>query len=191
MHGYKRWPESDRRKTQDPEAILTKAGLRPGMTFADIGCGQGYFAIPAARLVGAKGKVYGIDLDGEAIDVLKKNASAGGLDNIRAEVGDAERKTICRACADVAFFGICLHDFENVEAALRNARRTLKPGGTLADLDWKMIRDPAGGPPCGARLGEKKASKLIEEAGFTVKSVEDIEGRYYMIIAEAPRPTRR
>jgi ubiquinone/menaquinone biosynthesis C-methylase UbiE len=186
MHGYKGWPEGDRRKTQDPESILTKAGLRPGMIFADIGCGQGYFAIPAARLVGAGGKVHGIDVDEEAIGVLQEKAAAGGLNNIRAKVGDAEREVICRACADVAFFGICLHDFESPEAALKNARSILKPGGTLVDLDWKKARGDAGGPPYEARFSERKASGLIEGAGFTIRSIEDIEGRYYMILAKAP-----
>jgi ubiquinone/menaquinone biosynthesis C-methylase UbiE len=185
MHGYKGWPESDRRKTQDPEAILSKTGLRPGMTFVDIGCGQGYFAIPAAKLVGPEGKVYGIDIDEEAIGVLKEKASASGLNNIQAKVGDAERKVICRACADAVFFGICLHDFEAPEAVLRNARRTLKPGGTLVDLDWKKVRGDAGGPPYEARFSEQKASGLIEGAGFKIKSTEDVEGRYYMILAKA------
>jgi ubiquinone/menaquinone biosynthesis C-methylase UbiE len=185
MHGYKAWPDGDRKKTQDPEAILTKAGLRPGMTFVDIGCGQGYFAIPAARLAGPEGKVYGIDVDREAIGVLKDKASAAGLNNIRAIVGDAERKVICEACADIAFFGICLHDFEAPEAVLKNARRALKAGGTLADLDWKKARDSAGGPPYGARFSERKASGLIEGAGFTIQSIEDIEGRYYLIRAKS------
>ena len=52
MGGYKNWPDSERKKTQDPVSILSKAGLKPGMTFVDIGCGQGYFSIPAAKLVG-------------------------------------------------------------------------------------------------------------------------------------------
>ncbi len=186
MHGYKRWPEDDRRKTQDPESILAKAGLRPGMAFVDIGCGQGYFAIPAARLVGTEGKVYGIDLDGEAVEVLEGKALQLGLRNITATVGDAQHTMPCEACADIAFFGICLHDFESPGAVLANARRMLKPGGILADLDWKKIRDDEGGPPYEARLSERKASKLIEGAGFTVESVLDIERRYYLVIARSP-----
>jgi len=185
MHGYKAWPESDRQKTQDPKAILTKAGLKPGMTFVDIGCGQGYFAIPAARLAGAEGKVYGIDVDEEAISVLNKKASENGLNNVLATVGDGERTVLCKACADIVFFGICLHDFESPDRVLRNAKRMLKPAGILADLDWKKARGQAGGPPYEARFSEQMASELIEDAGFTVRSIADIEGRYYMIIAEA------
>jgi ubiquinone/menaquinone biosynthesis C-methylase UbiE len=71
MHGYKGWDESDRRKTMDPERILAMAGLAPGMAFVDIGCGQGYFSIPAAHKAGPKGRVYGIDIDEEALDIGK------------------------------------------------------------------------------------------------------------------------
>jgi ubiquinone/menaquinone biosynthesis C-methylase UbiE len=169
----------------DPEAILAKVGLKPGSIFVDIACGHGYFAIPAARLVGPKGRVYGIDLDEEAIGALKERAAAEGLKNIKATVGNAESKAVCRACADVVIFSICLHDFENPAKALENARKALKPGGTLADLDWNEVKTE-GGPPAGIRLSERKASQLIEEAGFGVKSAESISGRYYLVIAQSP-----
>ena len=43
--------EQERRKWQNPEDILAEIGLRSGMTFMDIGCCQGFFTIPAARIV--------------------------------------------------------------------------------------------------------------------------------------------
>jgi ubiquinone/menaquinone biosynthesis C-methylase UbiE len=182
MHGYKRWDESDRRKTMDPDNILDKAGLKPGMTFVDIGCGQGYFSIPAARIAGPKGKVYGIDIDEEALEQLGRKASDVGL-NVRTLAGGAEKAVVCKGCADIAFFGICLHDFEVPEKVLANARTMLKPGGTLVDLDWKKA-EMEGGPPLEKRFSEKKAVKLIEDAGFVVESVSDVGGRYYMIVAK-------
>lgn len=184
MHGYKRWDESDRRKTMDPERILAMAGLAPGMTFVDIGCGQGYFSIPAARAVGADGRVYGIDIDEEALGLLNRMAEDKGL-AVRTFAGEAEKTIACKGCADIAFFGICLHDFEDPEKVLDNARRMLKPGGRLVDLDWKKAA-MEGGPPLEKRFSEQKASKLIEGAGFAIESVHDIEGRYYMILARSP-----
>ena len=49
--------DHERRKWQNPEAILSSIGLRPGFTLIDIGCGSGFFALPAAKIVGKKGKV--------------------------------------------------------------------------------------------------------------------------------------
>ena len=55
--------EQERRKWQNPENILDGIGLHPGMTFIDIGCGQGFFTIPAAKIVGDSGKVYASDIN--------------------------------------------------------------------------------------------------------------------------------
>ena len=182
MQGYKGWDESDRKTTMDPDVILPKAGLKPGMTLVDIGCGQGYFAIPAARIAGKKGRVYGIDIDEEALELLGRKASEAGLD-IKVITGEGEKTIACEGCADIVFFGICLHDFEAPEKVLANARRMLKPGGTLANLDWKKA-EMQGGPPVEARLSERQASKLIADAGLKVQSAEDISGRYYLILAK-------
>ena len=53
--------EDRRRKWQNPEDILREIGLETGMTFLDIGCGNGFFTLPAARMVGPAGQVYGLD----------------------------------------------------------------------------------------------------------------------------------
>lgn len=180
--GYKQW--ADRSKSQDPEAILTMAGLKPGMTFVDIGCGEGFFAIPAARRTGKTGRVYCTDIDRDAIDVLKIKASIEKLENVRATVGSAEDTVVCDASADMAFFGICLHDFKDPAHVLRNARHMLKPSGRLINVDWKKLHMDMG-PPYDIRFDEAKASRLIEDAGFQVKSAQDVGQHFYMIIAIA------
>ncbi len=181
-HGYKRWDETDRRKTMDPDAILNMVGLKPGMRIVDVGCGQGYFSLPAARIVGPKGRVYGIDIDEEALGVLGRKAADMGL-KIETITGEGENTVACEACADVVFFGICLHDFQDPEKVLAKARGMLKPGGKLADLDWR--KEPMeGGPPLEKRFSEEKAVKLIRDARFDIESVADISGRYYLILAK-------
>jgi ubiquinone/menaquinone biosynthesis C-methylase UbiE len=180
--GYKGISDSDRRKMMDPDIILPKIGLKPGMTMVDVGCGQGYYAITAARIAGPKGRVYGIDIDNEALDLLGRKASDAGL-NIKILQSEAERTIACEGCADIVFFGISLHDFEEPEKVLDNAWRMLKPGGILADLDGKK-GETESETSLVKRLGEKEASKLIEEAHFNIESVEDISGWLYLILAK-------
>lgn len=180
--GHHRMPEEFRRKWQNPESILHKIGLKPGDTFLDIGCGNGYFAIPAAKIVGDKGVVYGLDISREAIDELNNQAKLLGLTNIRLTTGDAEKVILCESCSDVAFLGIDLHDFDDPLAVLKNARRMLKPGGRLVDLDFKKIRMDFG-PPYEKIIDEATAKKLLESAGFTIESVADIPPYTYLIIA--------
>ncbi len=63
--------DPERRKWQDPEQIFDMIGLAPGMIFVDMGCGDGYFALPAARRVGNRGRVYAVDIDGDAVSRLQ------------------------------------------------------------------------------------------------------------------------
>lgn len=181
MHGHHKYhDDAERRIWQEPEPILKKIGLRPGMTFVDVGCGSGFFALPAARMAGKGGLVYGIDVDAEAIEALRVNAEKEGLDNLRPAAGAAEEAVPCEGCADIVFFGICLHDFDDPAKVLLRARRMLKPGGRLVDLDWKKEPTPVG-PPLEKRFDLEKAAGLIRAAGYVVESQAD-EGLYHYLI---------
>lgn len=176
--------EKERRKWQNPKAILTQIGLKHGLTFVDVGCGYGFFALPAAKLVGKDGKVYGLDSNDEAIRKLKEKAAEKGLDNLYLKVGKAEENILCKACADIAFFGIVLHDFNDPTKVLKNSKRMLKPTGKLVNLDWK--KEPMQlGPPLQIRFSEKEAKSLIENAGFIIEAVEEA-GPYHYIISAKP-----
>jgi ubiquinone/menaquinone biosynthesis C-methylase UbiE len=176
------YDDPERRKWLHAEAILGMAGLAPGMTFADIGCGEGYFAIPAARIVGPAGRVIAADINPESIERLKENAARERLANVEGLVGGSESLIPCAGCADVAFLGTVLHDFEDPAAALRNIRDALKPGGRLANLDWKKIRTQHG-PPLEVRMDEVEASRLISEAGFRIESTVVLPSGLYFIRA--------
>ena len=175
--------ETERRKWQDPEGILAEIGLKPGMTFVDIGCGNGFFALPAARIVGEEGKVYGVDVDSEFMGELKEKAAQEGMTNLSLTVGSAEETLLCEACADIVFFGIDLHDFKDPAKVLSNARKMLKSDGLLVDLDWK--KEPMDiGPPLHIRFSEEEASNLIETAGFKIESMKEAGGYHYLITAK-------
>jgi ubiquinone/menaquinone biosynthesis C-methylase UbiE len=176
--------ETERRKWQNPEAVLKEIGLKAGMTFMDIGCGNVFFTLPAARLVGPAGTVYGLDTSDSAIAEIGKKAEIEGLKNITLRVGKAEEHLLCHSCADILFFGIVLHDFEDASRALDKAHRMLKPKGWLADLDWKKREMPMG-PPVSVRFDEATAARLIESAGFRVNSTKDWGEHNYLILASA------
>ncbi len=89
---------------------MADIGLGSGSVFMDIGCGTGFFAIPAAQIVGEKGRVYALDKEHWAIEKLRETASEKGLGNLNLRVGEAEQVVFCEACADFVFYGIVLHD---------------------------------------------------------------------------------
>ncbi|HYB68348.1 MAG TPA: class I SAM-dependent methyltransferase [Candidatus Acidoferrales bacterium] len=174
--------ETERRKWQNPETILAAIGLKPGFTFIDVGCGEGFFAVPAAKIVGQKGRVFALDLDQDAITELKKKAAREDLKNLDAVVGGAEDTVFCEACADIVFFGIVLHDFSIPAKVLAYAKTMLKPAGRLVDLDWKKELTDFG-PPLQIRFSEEQASSLIREAGFRIEQTKQAGPSHYIIIA--------
>jgi ubiquinone/menaquinone biosynthesis C-methylase UbiE len=174
--------DPERRRWQDPDLILSRIGLKPGMVFVDVGCNEGYFALPAAEIVGPKGIVYGVDVSPEAIGNLAAEARDLGLTNMVLRVGTAEETIVCRKCADIVFFGIDLHDFRDPALAIRNAGEMLKPSGRLVDLDWKDEPTPFGPPP-EIRFSIGKAMSLIGSLGFRILSAEETGPYHYMIVA--------
>ncbi|HTW92926.1 MAG TPA: class I SAM-dependent methyltransferase [bacterium] len=175
-------PEAERRQWQNPESVLALAGLKPTMTFVDLGCGNGFFALPAARAVGAKGRVYGVDASPEFIEELRTRAEAEGLKNLTLTTGRAEETLPCEQCADIVFMGNVLHDFDDPAQVLANARKMLKPTGVLVNVDWKDKPSPMG-PPMSIRFSAARASGLIENAGFSAGAPQDVGSYHYLILA--------
>ncbi|HLN89008.1 MAG TPA: class I SAM-dependent methyltransferase [Candidatus Binatia bacterium] len=180
-HGGFNLDEATRRSWYSPETILKD--LHSGLVFIDIGCGDGFFSFLAARKVGPNGKVYAVDIDASAIERLKQKAAAEGVKNIVAKVGKAEEAIFCIKCADVVFYSMDLHDFDDPAKVLRNAKQMLKPIGQLIDLDWKKIEMPFG-PPVSIRFSEEHAAGLIRSAGFTVENVAEAGPFHYLITAK-------
>jgi ubiquinone/menaquinone biosynthesis C-methylase UbiE len=181
-HGGFNLDEATRRSWYNPEAILKD--LRSGTVFVDVGCGDGFFSILAAKKVGENGKVYAIDIDTSAIEKLKQKTKAEGLKNITAKVGKAEDTVFCERCADFVFYSMDLHDFSDPARVLQNAKQMIKPNGQLIDLDWKKIEIPFG-PPVSIKFSGEQAAGLMRSAGFTTAEVRDA-GPYHYLIAARP-----
>jgi ubiquinone/menaquinone biosynthesis C-methylase UbiE len=155
------------------------------MVFMDVGCGYGFFTVPAAEMVGEQGKVYAVDIDASAIERLRRKTAEKSLKNVTATVAAAEETVFCEACADLVFYSTVLHDFRDPAKVLHNAKLMIKSSGTLIDLDWKK-KSSVFGPPVRIRFSEEQASNLIKQAGFTIESVKDL-GRNFYVVAAKPQ----
>ena len=74
----------------DPEQTLEMLGIGPDTSVADVGCGDGYFTLPAARLVN-EAPVYAIDIDEELLEAVDTAAATERIANIETICGDARR----------------------------------------------------------------------------------------------------
>ena len=172
------YTETERRKRQNPEAILEMAGLKKGMRFIDSGCNDGFFTLPAARIVGGSGKIYAIDIDNEALLRLKRKLDSEGINNTEIINQPSEEVLIEDAEADIVFFGIVLHDFYDPLKVLTNSKQMLKAGGHIFDFDWQK-KVSLYGPPYQIRFSPEQMKQLAAKAGLTVGSITTLDDDFY------------
>jgi SAM-dependent methyltransferase len=118
-------------------ALLTRAGLRRGMTCLDAGCGGGDVAFDMARTVGVRGKVAGTDIDEAKLAIARSEAREQGLFNIDFFRADLQKEAP-PGIYDLAHARFLLTHLPKPETALANLRAALRPGGTivLEDVDF-------------------------------------------------------
>ena len=185
-HHHFSYTEKERRKRQNPESILSMAGLKEGMCFIDSGCNDGFFTLPAARMVGRSGKVYAIDIDEEALDRLKTKLDNEGIQNTTIINKPSEKVMIDTNIADLIFFGIVLHDFYDPSLVLNNSKQMLKDNGLIFDYDWQKIDTPLG-PPFSKRFSQEHVKELADQAGLTIVSSNTIGNEFYGIALSKPK----
>lgn len=179
MHQF-RYSEKDRRINQNPEEILLNIGLKEGMYFIDSGCNDGYFTLPASRIVGNNGKVWAIDIDSDALNKLKEKLKKESINNTEIIASPAEEVIIATNIADIIFFSMVLHDFKNPSKVLKNSKQMLKEDGIIYDYDWQKSNTLIG-PPIDIRLSQKQVKDLAEKNGLAVKYSKIIDKNFYAI----------
>lgn len=179
IHNFK-YSEDDRRKKQNPEVFLKSLGLKPGMNFVDSGCNDGFFTIPAAKIVGESGKVLAIDTDEKAIARLNQKLIDNNLSNTTVVVGRAEDMVAYKNEADIILFAMVLHDFEDPLNVLKNSKLMLKKTGHIYDYDWRK-KESSIGPPLTIRLSEERVTELVNEAALKINSFKNFNDDFYLI----------
>ena len=118
------------------QATVDRLGLKAGQSVLDVCCGTGASAIPAARYVGSEGRVLGVDLAENLIALAQAKAVEEGLTQAIFRCDDMLAIDPRDAVFDavVCVFGIFF--VPDMEGAVRELWRRVKPGGTLAITTW-------------------------------------------------------
>lgn len=159
----------------DPVKIAGSFGLAAGMRAADFGSGAGFFTIIMAKLVGESGAIAAIDILDSALDTLRAKAKAEGLNNIQTARSNLEvigSSGLANDSQDMVLIANTLFQNQDKSLIINEAKRVLKPGGTLVLIDWH--KGSGGfGPPDNLRMSSEEAQSFIEALGFqTVSSVD-------------------
>jgi len=115
---------------------VERLSLSPGSSVLDVGCGTGASAIPAAQLVGPTGRVIGVDLAQNLLDLAKKKALDNGLKNVEFQLGDMEHLGYDDGRFDAVICVFAIFFVEDMQAQAGELWRMVKPGGKLAITTW-------------------------------------------------------
>jgi len=136
------WLIRDSREREERcSLLLANLGLKPGMTVCDMGCGNGFYSLPIARLVGTAGRVLAVDIQPEMLKMLEEREAAGKLTNIDTILGLLHDPKLPEGTVDLILLVDVYHEFSHPEQMLTAMRRALKPDGRIALVEYRA-EDP-------------------------------------------------
>ena len=161
-------------RTAEIDEIVGVMALEPGMAVADVGAGNGDWAVQLARHVGGEGRVWATEVDGDEIERIEARVRDAALGNITVVRGDQESSGLPAGCCDAILLRLVYHHFQKPAHMRADLVRALRPGGRLVIVDIEpqsSWRDLPGVPDRGGH--GIPAQELIDELtsdGFAVVS---------------------
>src|SRR6516225_5128656 len=171
----------ERQKLLQPAKLLRSLGLHAGDALADIGCGPGFFTLPAAEIVGTRGLVYAADIQGDMLSAVKTRANEAKLTNVQVVKSNDTQVPIPTASVDMVLLAFTLNEIDQRARFLHRVSRLLKPGGKLVIIEWEKQSD-APGPPANLRLSADDVAKDAEAAGLLVSEQRSLNVYHYLCV---------
>lgn len=169
-----------------PKEVLDRISLEEEARVVEFGCGTGKFVLALAKTL-PQGRVYGIDIQKEPLEVLRREAKRRGFYHVEAIRGDLERKGgsgLANESLDFVFIPNVLFQVEEKESLLREGERVLKKGGKLLVLDWE--KESPMGPKEEWRLSRDEVKKEAEKQGLEFKREVEAGTFHFGLLFQKP-----
>jgi len=151
--------------------------IKPGITFLDVACGVGAYTLALAEHVGPQGRLFALDLWAEGIEMLTAEVQARKVDHVEAHVADVSRHMPLEPdTVDLCLMATVLHDLiedHTDQGTLQEVARVMKPGSTLAVIEFKKIDGPPG-PPRHIRLSPEETDAHLRPHGFKLMTTQAV-----------------
>ena len=169
-------PERD--AWQKPHEVIRALALKPDARVADLGAGTGYFSARLANML-PKGRVYAVDIEPDMFRYLEARAKREGLRNLIAVAGAPDDPRLPEK-VDLILLVDVYHHIEDRARYFRKLSASLRPGGRIAVIDFKL--DSPQGPPPSARIPPETVKAEMKAAGHAVAAEHPFLPYQYFLI---------
>jgi ubiquinone/menaquinone biosynthesis C-methylase UbiE len=173
----------EREGFQKKEEIMTALALKPGERVADIGAGSGYFTIPVAKAVSAKGVVWAIDIRQEMLDYIAKRLKGENLENVKPILVTADDPQLPPGGVDTILMVDTIHYVQNKGEYANKLRLGLAPGGRVVIIDYipKPMSERPWGPLPEQQLAREKLDAYMAEAELKLIKAHNFLTEQYFV----------
>jgi ubiquinone/menaquinone biosynthesis C-methylase UbiE len=126
-----------RQQQEDCSTLLKSLKVKPGQTVCDMGCGNGFYTLELAKLVGPEGKVLAVDIQQEMLRLLDERAKEAELTNIKPILSTVVDPMLPEGKADLILCVDVYHEFSHPEHMLAAMKKALAPGGRLVLVEFR------------------------------------------------------
>ena len=170
--------------------MLTNLGVKPGMTVCDLGCGNGFYTLQLARMVGPTGQVLAVDVQPQMLELLRRRADREGLKNIRRIRALPHDPRLPEGEVDLLLLVDVYHELSHPELVLQAIRRSLAPQGRVALLEYRA-EDPAVPIKPLHKMSKRQILREFLPNGFRLASEFDRLPWQHMMFFERDDPSER
>jgi len=169
----------------NPSLVVAQTGLMQGQVVADLGCGNGFYVLPAAQMIGNTGTVYAVDVQESKLAATISIANQFGYKNVRVVKADLSKPIldIPENICDLVIVGNILHEITQKEGLIKNIYRVLKPAGKVVVVEWKRTATPFG-PPLASRIEQQALEIMLMQAGLRKVKELEADGYHYAMLFE-------
>lgn len=178
------WLERPERNAEENTELLVKSlPVKPGDVIADIGAGTGYFSRQLAAKVGAKGKVFAVDIQPEMIVHLTNRMAALNITNVHAFLGTISDPKLPPASVDWVLMVDVYHEFSHPYEMLQSICKSLKPDGKVIFVEFRG-EDPAVPIKALHKMTEAQVRKEMSVHPLAWRETISVLPRQHIIIFE-------
>ena len=173
--------------------LIDVLAIEPGDVVADVGAGDGRWALALAPEVGDTGRVYATEVDQRNLDGIRSRVEREGVDNVSVVEGDQNETGLPDACCDAILLRRVYHHFQNPQVMRNALRNALRGDGRLLVIDFETRgrwRRPNGIPESRSGHGISKEMLVseMEASGFALLDDLDWANGDYALVFQVAVP---